>query len=150
MDELAQTKKYLQGCKECLNVVEKEKIRLKKVNEQLQAELKEIKDALAKGFNEAIEALLEPIKAKLDKLRWIPASEGLPDLVDGGIQSKWLRVTDGEQIVDAYYYDYTKEKECKDQVRGKGWYCCGMKRSSITHYRYETLPVSEEASDVQS
>ena len=87
---------------------------------------------------------IKDLEAALEKHRWIPVSERLPELhkADKDVfQSDWVYITEGEQVVEAYYYDYTKREVKPNYATGKGWYCHGMKRSDITHWKPIILPV---------
>jgi hypothetical protein len=67
----------------------------------------------------------------------------LPELHKAGkdvFQSDWVHVTEGEQVVEAYYYDYTKREAKPNYATGKGWYCHGMKKSDIAHWKPIVLP----------
>ena len=87
--------------------------------------------------------IIEALTAELESYRWIPVTERLPELNDENsnhTQSKWVQVTDGEGAVDAYYYDYTKREAKPNYATGKGWYCHGIRKDDITHFRYVILP----------
>lgn len=81
--------------------------------------------------------------------RWIPVSERLPELEavdrEGATQSPWVHITDGEKVIDAYYYDYTKREAKPNCATGKGWYCSGMFKEDITHWKPIVLPEQAEA-----
>ena len=83
---------------------------------------------------------ISELEAALAKYRWIPVRERLPELDDNGIQSVWVWATDGKEVVNAYYYDYTKREAKPGYATGKGWYCHGMSSRSITHWREIDLP----------
>lgn len=87
---------------------------------------------------------IKELEAALEKHRWIPVTERLPKLNkvgrEGATQSHWVHITDGEKIIDAYYYDYTKRITKPNYATGKGWCCSGMKKSDITHWKPMILP----------
>lgn len=76
--------------------------------------------------------------------RWIPVSERLPELIacgdEGAYMSHWVHITDGEKVIDAYYYDLTKREAKPNYATGKGWYCHGMRKKDITHWKPIILP----------
>lgn len=86
---------------------------------------------------------IKELEVALEQHRWIPISERLPKLreVDkGAMQSSWVHITDGVNVIEAYYYDYTKREAKPNYATGKGWYCHGMKKSDITHWKPINLP----------
>lgn len=90
------------------------------------------------GYQRQLSSLREEIKH-----RWIPVSEKLPKMREvekGASQSSWVHITDGVRVIEAYYYDYTQREPKPNYATGKGWYCHGMKRSDITHWKPIILP----------
>ena len=94
--------------------------------------------ALEARLGEALKREVQ-LQAELNKLRWIPMAERLPTLGESH-QSKWVWVTDGKRVVDAYYYDMTHRKPAENLVSDKGWHCHGIKKSEITHWKPIILP----------
>lgn len=95
------------------------------------------------SLKEIEEAEAETKRLK-EENRWIPVGERLPELEkageEGGLMSDWVHITDGEKVIDAYYYDFTKREAKPNYAIGKGWYCHGMKKSEITHWKPIILP----------
>lgn len=113
---------------------------------KLQAELQEqtqilmaLKETIFKEL-----AISRQLQTELEQYRWIPISERLPKIEGEAMQSKWVRVTDGKKVVDAYYFDYTQRKVEKGYAIGKGWYVHGMRQTNITHFQEITLPCNNE------
>ena len=80
---------------------------------------------------------------ELKKGGWIPVSEKLPELKEVGkdvFRSSWVHVTDGREVIKAYYYDYTKREAKPNYATGKGWYCHGVRKTDITHWKPIILP----------
>ena len=74
---------------------------------------------------------------------WIPI-EQVPKL-GAEKQSDYVFVTDGEEIVQAYYYDFTSEKDPKpNQATGKGWHCHGIRKTELTHWKPRIFPKKEK------
>jgi hypothetical protein len=56
-------------------------------------------------------------------------------------QSDWVYLTDGKEVVQGVYYDFTSIKNPKpNTVTGKGWHCHGMRKDNLTHWRPIVLP----------
>lgn len=118
-------------------------------NKNLRGEVKLWKNRVDEAAK--VVAEFEELKAEVDQHRWIPVNERLPLLKKVGeddcLQSDYVRITDGEQVVDAYYYDYTKREAKPNYTTGKGWYCYGMRKTNITHWKMEILPEALKAED---
>ena len=117
-------------------------------NEGLAIDIEEMQAEVDKVMNEvymrrkeagALRANIRQLQAELKKCRWIPVSERLPDLY-GITQSNWVHITNGQSVMRAYYYDYTKQKPKPNMAIGKGWYCHGLCKENITHWKPILLP----------
>jgi hypothetical protein len=98
---------------------------------------------------------LAEVREKLG-LPWVDINERLPKLElcgNGVLQGKSVWLTDGEKIVDGYYYDCTKRTDVDELksmiptlaiVTDKGWHCYGMNKSKITHWMLQILPNGKE------
>lgn len=98
-------------------------------NEQLKKKIEVLE--LAKDLTQYTKEQLqenEKLKAELAKHHWIPVSERLPEKGESE-QSEWVYITDGKECTKAYY-----------NFRHKYWYCFGMKKDTITHWKPIILP----------
>lgn len=104
-----------------------------------------------KGLSKACK-LIDRLTAELKEHRWITVCERLPELNivgnEGGLMSDWVHITDGKKVIDAYYYDFTKREAKPNYETGKGWYCHGMSKEKITHWKPIILP--QEKQDAQT
>lgn len=97
-----------------------------------------------KAIRAHLEAVIETLKSELEKTRWIPVTERLPELEGDETQSLWVHVTDGRLVEKAYYYDYTKRETKPNQSTGKGWYVHGIAQKDITHWQLIDLPGEDD------
>ncbi len=85
-----------------------------------------------------LDALCSRLQTELDKHRWIPVDERLPEITEGGCQSEWVDATNGAKKHEGYYYNYTGRSPMSGAATGKGWYCHGI--GKVTHWKPIILP----------
>ena len=90
---------------------------LRKDNVELQADVTELK-AIRNKQAECIVMQEKQLQAELDKHRWIPVSERLPELTDEDLRLKfWVLTEDGPDVQE--WRNYTRLEGSFDESCGK-------------------------------